>query len=787
MSNPFTPSPDDGAIQMLRMVFGPVIDGIISNPVVSQAGASVSSTANMLSAAFQYFNSGVLFFTAILMSYVVIFGVANSANDGEVLGNKWSTFYTPLRTFGASAMLIPTASGYSGIQVFLLMVTTWSIGFGSNLWSAALTYAYSDQLEPIVTRSVMDDKSFEDLAMNAVRMQVCAYAVTKAYQAAFNDPTFAMQFTPAPVSTTVNGNTKTVTSEFSYSSPSWPGSSAICGKMVLSDTYNTANVSNTSTTNQTNQRLHDAIVQFRYITTQSLFDANPVTGGYGTLHSIVQKITSVTEATDGTQIDAVNDVAIPIEQIRANITNQVKSMVSKEMNVTTDDIVKKLGASGWIYAGAMYREISTIKDSVTGASKSNYTYSTGTGGADYKLSGDYLKAFMGIYGQYDLVLAEVGKKALSAPPSTTTATSTPTAPSPDKIQTNFTAADFADGGAGILSSVKKFLNAIPNKVVTSVVVSLSNTDGDPIWAIKDMGDNLRFIIESAITSKILISAGLKAFVGGASIASMVGAGSGAILGALPVGMGTFVDELLRQTFGAMEIPLNALLYAAYYMSIWVPSIPFFVYTVGVAGWLIFVIEMLAAGSLWMAAHTAPAREDSFIGSQTQGYMLVMSGFFRPALMVLGLIAAVVVNKPIVQYLNAAFLQMFQSMTSDSYIGITGAAGYLMLYCTMLFSVESLVFALPQSIPDRILRWVGAGIGDMGEQGTMAKVEGASSAQARRAASPKRRQEGQQSNSAPNTRRHDSGPNALPLDSSRGNEIEGQGGQSRNMTPRNESP
>lgn len=148
---------------------------------------------------------------------------------------------------------------------------------------------------------------------------------------------------------------------------------------------------------------------------------------------------------------------------------------------------------------------------------------------------------------------------------------------------------------------------------------------------------------------------------------MVGAGSGAILGALPVGMGTFVDALLKQTFDAMEIPLNALLYAAYYMSIWVPSIPFFVYTVGVAGWLIFVIEMLAAGSLWMAAHTAPAREDSFIGSQTQGYMLVMSGFFRPALMVLGLIAAVVVNRPIVQYLNAAFLQMFQSMTSDSYI------------------------------------------------------------------------------------------------------------------------
>lgn len=777
MSNPFTPSPDDGAIQMLRMIFGPVIDSIISNPTTGQVGAATSATATMLSTAFQYFNSGVLFFTAILMSYVVIFGVANSANDGEVLGSKWSTFYTPLRTLGASAMLVPTASGYSGIQIFLLMIVTWSIGFGSNVWNAALTFAYADQLEPIVTKSVMDDRSFEDLAMNAVRMQVCAYAVTKAYQAAYNDPTFAMQFTPAPVATAINGSNKTITSEFSYTSPTWPSSGAICGKMVLTDTYNIANVSNTKTTNQTNQKLHDAIIQLRYTTTRGLFDTNPGSGPYGTLHKIVQKITDVTETT-GAQIDAINDVAVPIEQIRADITAKVKSMVAREMTASTEDIVKKLGASGWIYAGALYREISTIKDMVNGASKSNYSYSTGTGSVDFKLSGDYLKAFNGVYAQYDVVLAEVGKKALAAPSTTVTTSSTLTAPAPDKIQTNFSAADFADGGAGVLSSVKKFLNIIPNKIVSSVVVALSNTDGDPIWAIKDMGDNLRFIIETTIESKILISAGLDAFVDSAKVASMIGGGTGAILSFVPVGMATFVKSLLTQTFGAIEIPIHIILYAAYSMSIWVPSIPFFIYTIGVAGWLIFVIEMLAAGSLWMAAHTAPAREDSFIGSQTQGYMLVMSGFFRPALMVLGLIAAVAINKPLVQYLNAAFLLMFQSMTSDSYIGVTGAAGYLLLYCTMLFSLLSLVFALPQSLPDRILRWVGAGIGDMGEQGTMSKIEGASSVQARRAASFRVGQGvGQSASVEPRTR--GALADAFSRDGSK-DELEGQGGQSKNI-------
>lgn len=45
----------------------------------------------------------------------------------------------------------------------------------------------------------------------------------------------------------------------------------------------------------------------------------------------------------------------------------------------------------------------------------------------------------------------------------------------------------------------------------------------------------------------------------------------------------------------------------------------------------------------------------------------------------------------------------------------------------------LVFSLPQTLPDRILRWIGAGISDMGEQSTMGRIESGASGHARMAA------------------------------------------------------
>jgi hypothetical protein len=143
--------------------------------------------------------------------------------------------------------------------------------------------------------------------------------------------------------------------------------------------------------------------------------------------------------------------------------------------------------------------------------------------------------------------------------------------------------------------------------------------------------------------------------------------------------------------------------------------------------------MLLASVLWMAAHITPAREESFIGSQVQGYMLIASGFFRPALMIVGLVISSAVLAPIVQFINSGFILAVRTIQADSLTGIFSLAGYMLGYSFLIFSVFMLVFGLPQTIPDRILRWIGAGIGDMGEQSTVARLENSASTHARSAA------------------------------------------------------
>jgi Sec-independent protein translocase protein TatA len=112
---------------------------------------------------------------------------------------------------------------------------------------------------------------------------------------------------------------------------------------------------------------------------------------------------------------------------------------------------------------------------------------------------------------------------------------------------------------------------------------------------------------------------------------------------------------------------------------------------------------------------------------------VMSGFFRPALMVLGLVASNVVLSPAVQYINAGFLVAFQSVQANSTTGLLSIGGYSLVYCAIITATFMLVFGLPQTLPDRILRWIGAGVGDMGEQSTASKIEQSASSQSRMAA------------------------------------------------------
>jgi hypothetical protein len=116
---------------------------------------------------------------------------------------------------------------------------------------------------------------------------------------------------------------------------------------------------------------------------------------------------------------------------------------------------------------------------------------------------------------------------------------------------------------------------------------------------------------------------------------------------------------------------------------------------------------------------AHAAVSTFIGSDQQGYLLLLSLFVRPALAVLGLFAGILAADPIVDYLAKAFFSMRTAIvTSQESLGwiveFMTFTNWMVVFGFILLPITYMVFGLPQVLPDHVLKWIGAGVADLGE-------------------------------------------------------------------------
>ena len=131
---PFTPcSADpcpDVTVNILQTVFGPVI----RNLTLGGDPANIDSAVSVIATMMGYFNSGVLTVATLLVSFITVMGVINTANDGEAFGRSWSSLWTPVRIVSGAAVLLPTGTGYSFIQLMVMMFSLWAVGFANGVF-----------------------------------------------------------------------------------------------------------------------------------------------------------------------------------------------------------------------------------------------------------------------------------------------------------------------------------------------------------------------------------------------------------------------------------------------------------------------------------------------------------------------------------------------------------------------------------------------------------------------------------------------------------------------------
>jgi defect in organelle trafficking protein DotA len=124
----FTPPAGDYSVVFLGNIFG-VVDGVLAGTGSQMMGVMMS-----------VFNSAVLSLGGIVAIYTLLVGTMNTAHEGEFLGNKWSSIWVPIRTTFGLSLLIPKASGYCLMQIFVMWVVVQGAGAADKIWDAALDY-----------------------------------------------------------------------------------------------------------------------------------------------------------------------------------------------------------------------------------------------------------------------------------------------------------------------------------------------------------------------------------------------------------------------------------------------------------------------------------------------------------------------------------------------------------------------------------------------------------------------------------------------------------------------
>ncbi len=172
----FKPHTGDQSVIFLGNIFG-VVDGVL-------AGTGSQIAGQM----FGVFNTAILSLGGILITYTLLVSTLNTAQEGQFLGQKWSSIWVPMRSIAGISLLLPKASGYCVLQIFVMWVVLQGIGAADKVWSQALSYLnrggtiVKPNVDPITSMKNADSGEILNGAYGILTAQVCMVALQQSLE-----------------------------------------------------------------------------------------------------------------------------------------------------------------------------------------------------------------------------------------------------------------------------------------------------------------------------------------------------------------------------------------------------------------------------------------------------------------------------------------------------------------------------------------------------------------------------------------------------------------------------
>ena len=379
--------------------------------------------------------------------------------------------------------------------------------------------------------------------------------------------------------------------------------------------------------------------------------------------SDLQPIADKIVAGDDTSV-SVADINKAADAYTSSLAQAVNSIIQSKTDGAKTEFLKTAQDAGWIYAGTWFSHLSHLNDALQSAMNAVPV------------------------GQSISITSKEAEDSLVAYKDAISATNALLASSDESLQ-NYTEKSIENGNGSddLFDKVIAKLSAPMLKMLDWMTHTIGGSNLNHVSQMKSFGDGLIWC-GVAFFAAIFGISGVAGSHAAEGTAGWVFDGAQAISSVSP-------------TLSVMVISLFGL---GIMLAVYMPLIPWVTWMTSVVNWFVLVIEAIIVAPIWAAAHIAPDGHD-VVGRAAQGYSLLFSVIFRPALMIFGFYAGFLLTESVSALINSSFMTIVSGTQAGSMSGMIVIIGYTCVYVSISITVTHLCYSLIHWVPDNCLRWI----------------------------------------------------------------------------------
>lgn len=603
------------------------------------------------------FLAGVLAFGGILAGYTMLVGTMNTAHDGEMLGKRWSTMWIPVRTTLGVAMILPIKNGFCAIQIIVVWLATQGIGLADQTWDAFVDNPLMGSTSYTAPATA---PGLRDTYAHMVASAACVRAIAKEESKLSQESSgISSWLKPKDPKFNIYPIQKEGVIGYNFGSEENLTYKNYCGSAIL-------------------ERKDDSTKSWvpggdAPKSATILIDVDAVRTTIFNAQST--QFVKLFQNARALGVKMADDPNVTSEEVKKEMdsavqayTNEINAKATEAYNsVVNKNVQDAMKEDGFASAGAWFLKIVKAQDLINYEINNIPQIGAMTAGITYNDTAYAVGAGMGSMGGANITDGrEYGETARSVYNKVFNITSD----AQSKFGVGIDNKEIKESSSELLN---KFLDKFVNDE-SMFSTQLQNPTEHPIVIAINIGNSILTVL--SVSFVILFGASILA---PSSLMAL---------------LGPFATTLLV----SFAVP-------AMYLCVYLPLLPFIIWSGTIIGWLILVVEALFAAPLWAVAHLAPDG-DGVVGKQGQGYMIILSLVLRPVLMVLGFVVSISLMVPAGQFINHFFAFAVAGSGSNAFTQILITIGSTIVYCIIIHNLMKKMLGLIHSLPDSILQWIG---------------------------------------------------------------------------------